>query len=64
MIRRLLDTYGSQRLMWASDLPYQIRAGHRYADSIGLVRDRLDFLSADDRQWLLRKTAEQVYFFA
>ena len=34
-----------------------------FADSIALVRDRLGFLSDGDRQWLLRKTAEQVYFF-
>ena len=35
---------------------------HRYHDSIDLVRNRLDFLSADDRQWLLRKTAERLFF--
>ena len=32
------------------------------AASIALIRDRLDFLTADDRTWLLRKTAEKVYF--
>jgi hypothetical protein len=31
---------------------------HTYQASIDLVRKRLDFLSADDREWLLRKTAE------
>jgi predicted TIM-barrel fold metal-dependent hydrolase len=62
MIRRLYDAYGPQRLMWASDSPYQVVSGHRYGDSIALVRDRLDFLSAADREWMLRKTAENVYF--
>jgi predicted TIM-barrel fold metal-dependent hydrolase len=62
MIRRLLDAYGPQRLMWASDCPFQVDPGHTYEDSIALVRDRLDFLSDDDRQWLLRKTAESVFF--
>ena len=33
------------------------------SDSISLVRDRIDFLSEGDRDWLLRKTAEKVYFF-
>ena len=28
----------------------------------GLIRDRLDFLSAADKEWLLRKTAERVFF--
>lgn len=62
MIRKLRDTYGASRLMWASDCPYQVEEGHTYADSIALIRDRLDFLSAEDRQWVLRKTAEKVFF--
>jgi len=62
MICRLLDAYGPQRLMWATDCPYQVQEGHTYAASIELVRDRLDFLSAGDRDWLLRKTAARVFF--
>lgn len=62
MIRRLRDTFGPQRLMWASDCPFQLRPGHTYADSIALIRDRLDFLSATDRDWMLRRTAEKVFF--
>lgn len=62
MIRSVLDAFGVERVMWASDCPYQLGEGHTYADSIGLVRDRLDFLSPGDRDWLLRKTAEKVYF--
>jgi hypothetical protein len=48
--------------MWASDCPFQVQDGHTYADSIALVRDHLDFLSADERDWLLRKTADRVFF--
>lgn len=62
MIRRVYDAFGPQRLMWASDAPYQIVAPHTYRASLELVRDRLAFLSAGDREWLLRKTAERVYF--
>jgi predicted TIM-barrel fold metal-dependent hydrolase len=62
MIRRILDAFGPERCMWASDSPYQVQGEHTYAASIALVRDRLDFLSAGDRQWLLGKTAERVYF--
>jgi predicted TIM-barrel fold metal-dependent hydrolase len=61
MIRRLLDAFGRERLMWATDCPYQVQ-GHTYAQSIELIRDRLDFLTDDDRQWLLRRTAERVFF--
>lgn len=62
MIRRLRDTFGPQRLMWATDCPYQVQSGHTYADSVALIRDRLDLLSTTDRVWLLRRTAEKVFF--
>jgi predicted TIM-barrel fold metal-dependent hydrolase len=62
MIRTLHSAFGARRLMWASDCPYQVQPGHHYADSIGLIRDRLDFLSPEDKEWMLRKTAEQVFF--
>ncbi len=61
LIERVYDAFGPQRLMWGSDWPFQLARGS-YEDSISLVRDRLDFLSVDDREWLLRKTAEQVFF--
>lgn len=62
MIRALRASFGASRLMWASDCPFQVQKGHTYADSIALIRDRLDFLSPDDKQWMLRKTAEKVFF--
>lgn len=62
MIKRLVDSFGPQRLMWASDAPYQNQAPHTYHASVALIRDHLDFLSADDREWLLAKTAEKVFF--
>lgn len=64
MIRTCRDHFGAERLMWASDCPFQVGPGHSYRDSIALVRDRLDFLTADDRDWMLRKTAEKVFFRA
>ena len=48
--------------MWESDCPFQVSNGHKYQDSIDLVRKRLDFLTDDDREWLLRKTAEEFFF--
>ncbi len=62
MIRRLRDAFGAERLMWATDCPYQVQQGHTYFASIELIRSRLDFLSPADRQWLLRKTAQRVFF--
>ena len=62
MIGKLRDTYGAPRLMWASDCPYQVQEGHTYANSIALIRDRIAFLTTEDKQWMLRKTAEKVFF--
>ena len=64
MIRRLLEAFGPKRLMWASDAPYQTQGVNTYKASIALVRDRMDSLSKQDREWLLAKTAEAVFFCA
>jgi predicted TIM-barrel fold metal-dependent hydrolase len=61
LIKRVYDAFGPQRLMWATDCPFQ-SAQDGYKTSIDLVRHGLDFLSDADREWLLRKTAEKVYF--
>jgi predicted TIM-barrel fold metal-dependent hydrolase len=62
LILRLRNAYGSNRLMWASDCPYQVADGHNYADSISLIRDRLDFLTPEDKTNLLRGTAQKLFF--
>ena len=62
MIRRLLDAFGPQRLMWASDCPYQVEPPHTYDASVRLIRESLQGLTNDDRDWILRRTAEKVFF--
>jgi predicted TIM-barrel fold metal-dependent hydrolase len=62
LIKQLLKAYGPERLMWGSDCPYQLQGGHVYKASISLIRDRLDGISEADREWLLRKSAERVFF--
>lgn len=62
MIHALYDAYGSSRLMWGSDSPFQVEAPHSYAGSLELVCDHLDFLTDEDEEWLLRKAAQKVFF--
>jgi predicted TIM-barrel fold metal-dependent hydrolase len=62
MIRRVFQDYGPQRLMWASDCPFQVEGGHTYEASLALVREHLEFLSRRDREWLLMGTAESLFF--
>ncbi len=62
MLRACRDAFGAKRLMWASDCPFQVEKGHNYKDSIDLVHERADFLTERERQWLLRDTAQRVFF--
>ena len=62
MIRRVVDAFSPQRLMWASDCPFQVQGIHDYDSSIALIRDHMGSLSQADREWMLRGTAEKVFF--
>lgn len=64
MIRQLFDAFGPDRLMWASDCPYQLDAGNDYRSSIALIRDHIDFVTPEERRKLLQTTAATTFFFA
>jgi predicted TIM-barrel fold metal-dependent hydrolase len=61
LIKKVIQAFGARRCMWESDCPFQV-VEHKYQDSLDLVRQHLDFLTADDRDWLLRGTAEAFFF--
>jgi predicted TIM-barrel fold metal-dependent hydrolase len=61
LIQSVVRAFGAKRCMWESDCPFQVDRD-RYGDSIALIRDRLDFLTKDDRERLLWRTAEQTLF--
>ena len=62
MIQQLMDSFTPARLMWGSDSPYQIVAPNSYSDSVKLITERCDFLTASERDQILRRTAEKVFF--
>lgn len=49
-IRRVYDAYGPRRMFWGSDFT---RLRGTYMDCLRLFRDEMDFLSAEDREWIL-----------
>ena len=61
LIKRVYEAYGAERLMWASDAPFQVVGGHTYKASIDLIHG-LEFLSANDKEHVLTKTSERVFF--
>ena len=46
--------------MWGTDWPIVNRHAS-YTQALSLVRDDMDFLSRDDKRWILSKTVEQVW---
>lgn len=62
LIQRVIKAFGAKRCMWESDCPFQVQGEHTYAASLDLVRKGLDFLKDEEREWLLRRTAEEFFF--
>ena len=62
-VKKLYDAFGPRRLMWGTDWP--LVEGHcGYAKAQAIVRDEMDFLNDEDREWMLARTVEQVWNFA
>jgi L-fuconolactonase len=62
LVKRLYDTFGPQRLMWATDWPIAGEAA-TYAQRLTAVIDDMKFLNAADKSWILSKTIERVWPF-
>jgi len=56
-IKRIFDTYGPRRLLWGSDLS---RLKCSYRECLDQFRVSLDFLSEEDKEWILGKTLAAV----
>ena len=55
---RLLAEFGSSRIAWGSNFP---ASPGRLSHLLATARQRIDFLSPDDRSWIFHKTAESLY---
>jgi predicted TIM-barrel fold metal-dependent hydrolase len=57
-IRRVYEAFGARRMLWGTDYS---RLPVPYEDAMRLFTEALDFLSADDREWIMgRATAEWI----
>ena len=56
-LRRIYDAFGARRLLWESDVT---RLTSTYRECLDHIRTGLDFLSADDIEWIVGKTAAEV----
>jgi L-fuconolactonase len=62
LVKRLYDSFGPQRLMWATDWPILENVA-AYPQALSVVRDDMAFLNAEDKSWMLGKTIERVWPF-
>jgi len=62
MLRQVCEAFGAERVMWASDCPYQVQSPHDYQSSINLITKHADFLSSEEKAAILRTTAERLFF--
>lgn len=62
IIKHVAGAYGADRVLWGSDCPYQLQAGHNYHDAVALLEKGLDFLDASARMAILRENAQRLFF--
>ena len=60
LYRRLFDAYGPRRVMWGTNFP-GVLGSTGYAPALELFQRHLDFLTDEDRRWLLGETAREVF---
>ncbi len=56
-VRRIYDAFGPRRLIWGADLS---RLTSTYGECLEMFSRALDFLSAEDREWILGRTVAEV----
>lgn len=53
-IKKIYDTFGPQRMMWGSDVT---RLDWGYENNLRLFTEALEFLSSEDQEWILSRSA-------
>lgn len=56
-IKQIYDVFGPQRMMWGSDYT---RLSCGYEENIKLFTEALDFLSGEDREWIMGRALAQA----
>jgi predicted TIM-barrel fold metal-dependent hydrolase len=56
-LRQIFDAFGPRRLLWGSDIT---RLPGTYRHCLTLFQEELDFLSADDQEWILGKSIASI----
>jgi predicted TIM-barrel fold metal-dependent hydrolase len=57
-LRRLYDAFGSRRLLWEADITQLTR--NTYGECLRLWQEGIPFLTAEDRDWVLGRSAAEA----
>ena len=60
--KRLFDAFGPQRLMWGTNFP-GVERETGYQPALEIFAEHIDWLSGEDKEWVLGKTAAGIYDF-
>jgi predicted TIM-barrel fold metal-dependent hydrolase len=63
-IKAMIAHFGPQRTVWGTGFPGHHREKHKWLslhDELALIKEGLPFLTADDKDWILGKTAAQIW---
>jgi predicted TIM-barrel fold metal-dependent hydrolase len=61
-VRRIFEAFGPERIMWGTDWPLvENKCG--YTGALNLVRKEFDFLTDEDRKWILSDTILKLWPF-
>jgi len=56
-LRRVYDNFGPRRMLWGSDIT---RLPGTYRECLALYQEALDFLSAEDKEWITGKALAEA----
>ena len=62
LVKQVYQAFGGQRIMWGTDWPVCLHKTS-YGQTLAVVRDEMSFIGPDDREWVLGKTALQLWPF-
>ena len=60
--QKLYDAFGPERLMWGTNFPGVLKS-IGYGPALALFREHIDFIDAEDKEWLMAKTALGIWKF-
>lgn len=63
LMSELLKAFGADRMMWGTNFPL-ILQHEGYGGALDLIRNHYDFLTDEDREWILGGTAARVWNFS